>query len=201
METFFALLAICAGNSPVTGEFPAQRPVTRSIDVFFDLRQKQQLSKQRRHRWCETPSRSLWRHCNDIVKIRRAYRWLGLNSPHKSQWRGTMFSLICAGINCWVNNPEAGDLRRHRTRYEVIVMCDWRVLWKTACNSVNNSKYHETSSSFDIKSPRELLWHHCDGCPGDARRERKPAMLLILVEFLEHVDFSTKRVNARLLVR
>ena len=33
METFSALLAICAGNSPVTGEFPAQRPVTRNFDV------------------------------------------------------------------------------------------------------------------------------------------------------------------------
>ena len=40
METFSALLAICAGNLPVTGEFPAQRPVTRSFDVFFDLRLK-----------------------------------------------------------------------------------------------------------------------------------------------------------------
>ena len=38
METFSALLAICAGNSPVTGEFPAQMPVTRSFDVFFDLK-------------------------------------------------------------------------------------------------------------------------------------------------------------------
>ena len=46
METFYALLAICAGNSPVTGEFTAQRPVTRSIDVFFDLRLNEQLSKQ-----------------------------------------------------------------------------------------------------------------------------------------------------------
>ena len=35
METFFALLVICAGNSPVPGEFPAQRPVTRSFDVFY----------------------------------------------------------------------------------------------------------------------------------------------------------------------
>ena len=40
METFSALLAICAVNSPVTGEFPAQRPVTRSFGVFFDLRLK-----------------------------------------------------------------------------------------------------------------------------------------------------------------
>ena len=38
METFSVLLAICAGNSPVTGEFPSQRPVTRNFDVFFDLR-------------------------------------------------------------------------------------------------------------------------------------------------------------------
>ena len=38
METFSALLAICAGNSPAPGEFPSQRPVTRSFDVFFDLR-------------------------------------------------------------------------------------------------------------------------------------------------------------------
>ena len=64
METFSALLAICAGNSPVPGEFPAQRPVTRSFDVFF----------------------------------------------------------ICARINSWVNNGEAGDLRRNRGHYDVIVM-------------------------------------------------------------------------------
>ena len=64
METFSALLAICAGNSPV--------PV---------------------------------------------------NSPHKGQWRGAlMFSLICARINGWVNNREAGDLRRYRAHYDVIVM-------------------------------------------------------------------------------
>ena len=45
METISALLAICAGNSPVTGEFPAQRPVTRSFDVFFDLRLYKRLSR------------------------------------------------------------------------------------------------------------------------------------------------------------
>ena len=45
---FSALLAICAGNSPATGEFPTQRPVTRSFDVFFDLRLNTQLSKQSR---------------------------------------------------------------------------------------------------------------------------------------------------------
>ena len=45
-----------------------------------------------------------------------------VKSPHKGQWRGTlMFFFICARINCWVNNDEAGDLRRHRTHYDVIV--------------------------------------------------------------------------------
>ena len=46
MEKFSALLALRAGNSPVTGEFPAQRPVTRSFDVFFYLRPNKRLSKQ-----------------------------------------------------------------------------------------------------------------------------------------------------------
>ena len=46
METFSLLLALCAGNSPVTGKFPSQRPVTRSFDVFFDLRLNKRLSQQ-----------------------------------------------------------------------------------------------------------------------------------------------------------
>ena len=64
METFSSLLAICAGNSPVSGEFPTQRPVTRNF----------------------------------------------------------MFSLICAWINGWVINREAGDLWRYRAHYDVNVM-------------------------------------------------------------------------------
>ena len=59
-----ALLALFEGNSPFTGEFPSQRPVTRSFDVFFDARLNKRLSKQSGRRWFETPSHSLWRHCN-----------------------------------------------------------------------------------------------------------------------------------------
>ena len=65
METFSALLALCAGNPPVSGEFPSQRPVTRSFDVFFDLYLNKRLSKQSWGWWFETSSHSLWRHCND----------------------------------------------------------------------------------------------------------------------------------------
>ena len=69
-ENISALLALCAGNGLVTGEFPS----------------------------------------------------------HKGQWRGAlMFSLICAWINRWVNNGEAGDLRRHGAHYNVAVIMWWDV--------------------------------------------------------------------------
>ena len=64
METYSALLAFCAGNSPVTGEFPTQRPVTQSFDIFFDLHLNELLSKQPWGWWFETPSSPLWRHSN-----------------------------------------------------------------------------------------------------------------------------------------
>ena len=64
IETFSALLALCAGNSPVSGEFPSQRSVTRSFDVFFDLCLIKRLSKPSRHWRFETLSCPLWRHCN-----------------------------------------------------------------------------------------------------------------------------------------
>ena len=74
METFSALLALCVGNSPVTGEFPSQRPVTRCFDVFFDLRLNKRFIKQSRRRWFETPSRSLWRHSKvNLLQIFFAY--------------------------------------------------------------------------------------------------------------------------------
>ena len=65
METFSALLALCAGNSPVPGEFPTHRPVTRSFDVYFDLRPNKRLGKQSWGWWFQTLSWSLWRHRND----------------------------------------------------------------------------------------------------------------------------------------
>ena len=66
METFSALLVLCAGNSPL------QRPVTGSFDIFFDLCLNKRLSKQSRRRWFKTPSRSLWRHCN-VTLVQRYF--------------------------------------------------------------------------------------------------------------------------------
>ena len=67
METFSALLAFCAGKSPVPGEFPSQRPVTRSFDVFFYLCLNKHVSKQSWGWWFKTPSLSLLRHCNVVA--------------------------------------------------------------------------------------------------------------------------------------
>ena len=67
-SSFNALLVLCEGNSPATDEFPSQRPVTRSFDVFFGLRLNKQLSKPSRSRSFETPSCSLWRHNNGLQR-------------------------------------------------------------------------------------------------------------------------------------
>ena len=94
--------------------------------------------------WCVFGARRYWDICNtwwrhgenlyhdDVIKWSHFPRYWPfvrgihrppVNSPHKGQWRGTlMFTLICARINGWVNNCEAGDLRRNRAHYDVIVM-------------------------------------------------------------------------------
>ena len=95
MATFSALLALCVGNSPVTGEFPSQRPVTRNFDVFFDLCLSKRLSKQSRRWGFETSSRSLWRHCN-AMRVSWTYRYC----HYGNQPRGYLSSHI--EIYCWI---------------------------------------------------------------------------------------------------
>ena len=75
-----------------------------------------------------------------------------VNSPHKGQWRGAlMFSLICAWINGWVNNREAGDLRRHRGHYYVNVMCipgRIIIIMRNASKNINQLKSHQQITHF-----------------------------------------------------
>ena len=70
-----------------------------------------------------------------------------VNSPHKGQWGGAlMFSLICVWINGWVNNREAGDLRRHRCHYDVNVMFALTgELWRVFPGLFWRKKYHQIS--------------------------------------------------------
>ena len=64
-----------------------------------------------------------WKHLPRYWPFVRGIHRSPVNSPHKGQWRGAlMFSLICVWINGWVNNGEAGDLRRYRAHYDVTVM-------------------------------------------------------------------------------
>ena len=90
METFSALLGFCVGNLLATGEFPSQRLMTRSFDVFFDMCLNKQLSKQSWGWWFEMPSCSLWCYCNETGKFHSlganqkwnsAEKWLYLHVP------------------------------------------------------------------------------------------------------------------------
>ena len=112
METFSALLAICAGNSPVPGEFPAQRPVTRSFDVFFDLHPNKRLSKQWWGWWFEMLSRPLWRHRNyDDQKSKTPY---GVDRP---QWVNLMYLATWT----WVNIVSGNGLLPDGTKSLLII--------------------------------------------------------------------------------
>ena len=64
-----------------------------------------------------------WKHFLRHWPFVRGIHWSPVNSPHKDQWRGAlMFSLICAWVDGWVNNREAGDVIRSRAHYDVTVM-------------------------------------------------------------------------------
>ena len=88
-----------------------------------------------------------WKHFPRYWPFVRGIHRSPVNSPHKGQWRrALMFSLICAWINGWVNNGEAGDLRRHRAHYDVAVM------WPR----------HQVTNGVDIPTFRELtfIWDY-----------------------------------------
>ena len=75
------------------------------------------------HHWNHNDDVIYWKHFPRYWPFVRGFHRSPMNSPPKGQWRGAlMFSLICAWINGWVNNREAGDLRRHRAHYDATVI-------------------------------------------------------------------------------
>ena len=101
METFSALLALCAGNSPVTREFPTQRPVTRSFDVFFGLRLNKRLSKQS----------LIWDAIAPIMTPQQWYRLEGWQPPaHYTSATSFMERYRCDKTNPAINVIENGGL-------------------------------------------------------------------------------------------
>ena len=100
METFSALLTLCTGNSPFTGELPAQRPVRRSFGVFFDLRLNKWLCKQSWGWWSETPSCPLWRHYNGTLDSMRHFYATSTKRLKSTKYQRFIRSL-CSDLNCW----------------------------------------------------------------------------------------------------
>ena len=143
MKIFSALLAIFAGNSPVTGKFLAQRPVTRSFDVFFECARingwvnNREVGDLRRH--CAHYDVIVISHLNRIITkhyeaysvciILRLYHMFlksmmtssngsifcvtGLYEGNPPVTGALMFSLICGWSNVWANNQDVDDARRH----------------------------------------------------------------------------------------
>ena len=111
METFSALLALCAGNSPVTGEFPTQRPVTRSFDAFFDLHLNKRLSNQSRGWWFEMPSCPLLSHCNERTRLQHHFDVI--------KWKHVpCYCPFVRGIHQWpVNSSHKGTVTRTFSLY------------------------------------------------------------------------------------
>ena len=104
---------------------------------------------------CGHPVVIKWKHFPRYWPFVRGIHRSPVNSPHKGQWRGAlMFSLICVWINDWVNNGEAGDLRRYRAHYDVtvwnssIVYCKIisRRLFKSYIFHTDCTRLHETPS-------------------------------------------------------
>ena len=76
----------------------------------------------------------IWKYFQRYWPFVRGIHRSPVNSTHKGRWSGAlMFSLICAQINGWVNNGGAGDLRRHRAHYDVIVIGEWVLVEKQQC--------------------------------------------------------------------
>ena len=133
METFSALLALCVGNSPVTDELPAQRPVTWSFDVFFHLHLNERLNKQQWGGWFEMPLCSLWRHCNA-----RIYWWIRKSLLYSSVLtmeilqtctklsiygkKSLIFCYTCAISSIWMS----------------LMMCCWHLLNFLWCHKICN---------------------------------------------------------------
>ena len=142
MENIFVLLALCEGKPRVTGEFPSQRPVTRSFEVFFYLRLNKWWSKQSRRRWFETPMRSLWHPCDYY------HKYVADTFIRESD------STICLGV--YRDEPEQiFSLCSHRKKCERF---NKRPFYKHIISLLGTYRWHQ---SFDVS----LQWRH-NGCNG-----------------------------------
>ena len=146
-----------------------------------------------------------WKHFSCYWPFGRGIHRSPVNSPYKGQWRGAlMFSLICACINGWVNNGEAGDLRRQRAHYDVIVMAQTSpealVLWSSCCldcvfeDLAPSLKY----SILEISESTQNLFHTQKLGTSHAYAPKQSDLLMICCFFKNGVNLATNRRKALL---
>ena len=133
-----------------------------------------------------------WRH-DDVIKWKNFPRYWPfvrgihrspVNSPHKGQWRGAlMFSLMYVWINGWVNNREAGDLRRNQAHYDVIVMV---MTWTWFPHYWPSAPSPAESSCFFRVSLNKLM----DNSQVVGGLRRRDALLWILLQRAGNTEFS-----------
>ena len=110
---------------------------------------------------CEHDDIIKWKHFRRYWPFVQGIHWSPMNSPHKGQWRGAwMFSLICAWTENWVNTWDTGDLRCHRSHYDLNIMnwpvdiipvknCTWNFL------SYNSYEFH---LKFQLQFQLKFIW-------------------------------------------
>ena len=139
--------------------------------------------------WIMNDDAIKWKHFPRNWPFVRGIHRSPVNSPHKGQWGGAlMFTLICARINGWVNTREAGDLRRYRPHYDVIVMASGSLFvvyccgllsdfigpglfirlsqfqWRNHGNGKDNSNYNLNFLRTSYKLTKQALGHSETTC-------------------------------------
>ena len=172
---FCALPALCAGDSPVAGEFPSQKPVTRSFGVFFHLCLNKRLSKQLWGWWFETPSGSLWRHC-DVTSVTAT--WTMVFGCELS-YRRTLLALV-------ISRPDMAPsvlVTGQEVRASFILFVNFANRSK---NQLNNSQTFEKCQYTKIRGHKdEPIWYH--------KHEYKKYML-ISIRIMNHAVISEKYI-------
>ena len=167
METFSMLLAFCAGNSPVTGEFPAERPVARSFYIFFDLLLNKRLSKQSWGWWFEMPSRPLWRHCNEST-----IRWIPKDLiDDKSTWAWLWLGAVRQQSITWTNVDQvlwscmaSPGVNGCKCVFQFFVLISSRTQdsgLKLFIQQQNTWEYTKEMKSYVEQLLHYMVWHRC----------------------------------------
>ena len=170
----FRVTGPLCGEFTGPGEFPAQRPVTRGFDVFFDLHLNKRLSKQSWDWWFETLSWSLWRHCNVEQKWDREFT----KTAGDSQCELLLWAHVCIHMQSDLVKARSVDMI-HSILYTAHSHCKGRIyrtltgfeltkgnlcialmgeLWDPIVSSLRRIDHVTTDHPFGVKVWQRFLW-------------------------------------------